>query len=224
MTEKLPEIVVGEEVPDIAARIMRAAIHLFSRKGYAATSVREIVQHADVTNPMLYYYFESKEGLYTRLLIFLFETHATRVSVVRHSQKSFLEKLEDLIFCHFDGIDEEPQILSFIYGAIFGPDEGRPSFDIHEVHNRKVADVEAIIEEGTESGALVLHEDLTPSQAASFLIGLVNHHLMQSLKDAQSPGDPEVFREQLLAAIGPESRRLIRDFFLRGAGTLPESQ
>ena len=43
---------------------LSAARELFARKGYSGTSVREIVAAADVTKPVLYYYFRNKEGLY----------------------------------------------------------------------------------------------------------------------------------------------------------------
>ncbi len=51
---------------------MKAALELFTRKGYAATSVREIVAAAGVTKPVLYYYFENKEGIYLALMEQLF--------------------------------------------------------------------------------------------------------------------------------------------------------
>jgi AcrR family transcriptional regulator len=63
----LSEVAV-EEMPENALRILDSAVRLFARKGFAATSVREIVQEADVTNPMLYYYFDSKEGLFSFLI------------------------------------------------------------------------------------------------------------------------------------------------------------
>jgi AcrR family transcriptional regulator len=56
--------------PDEGARhrLLVAATRLFARTGYAATSVREIVEAAGVTKPVLYYYFQSKEGLYLAIL------------------------------------------------------------------------------------------------------------------------------------------------------------
>ena len=51
-----------------AARLMDAAATLFSRHGFIATSVRAITTEAAVSNPMLYYYFGSKEGLFEALL------------------------------------------------------------------------------------------------------------------------------------------------------------
>ena len=47
----------------IATKLLDAAVRLFAHKGYPATSTREIVEAAGVTKPMLYYYFQSKEGL-----------------------------------------------------------------------------------------------------------------------------------------------------------------
>lgn len=45
-------------------RILLEATRLFGQNGYAATSVREVVEAAGVTKPTLYYYFENKEGLF----------------------------------------------------------------------------------------------------------------------------------------------------------------
>jgi len=44
--------------------ISRAARNLFTTKGFASTSVREICREAGVTAPVLYYHFGSKEGLF----------------------------------------------------------------------------------------------------------------------------------------------------------------
>ncbi len=57
-----------EKSVDNRSRILDAAESLFAVRGYAATSVREIVRTAGVTNPMLYYYFGSKEDLLLHLI------------------------------------------------------------------------------------------------------------------------------------------------------------
>lgn len=51
------------ETIDNRERILVAAEELFAQQGFAATSVREIVQRAEVTAPVLYYYFGSKDDL-----------------------------------------------------------------------------------------------------------------------------------------------------------------
>lgn len=48
-------------------RILETAEELFSVKGFSGTSVNEIVKSAGVNKALLYYYFESKDGLLEEL-------------------------------------------------------------------------------------------------------------------------------------------------------------
>lgn len=43
--------------------ILNTALSLFCTRGYDAVGVQEIVDHAGITKPTLYYYFGSKQGL-----------------------------------------------------------------------------------------------------------------------------------------------------------------
>ncbi|QEC46195.1 TetR/AcrR family transcriptional regulator [Baekduia soli] len=49
-------------------RIEQAAVQLFARNGYTATTVEDIARAAGVTKPMLYRHFESKQELCVALL------------------------------------------------------------------------------------------------------------------------------------------------------------
>ena len=49
-------------------KILEAALDAFSRKGYEAVGVQELVEAAGVSKPTLYYYFSSKLGLLEMLL------------------------------------------------------------------------------------------------------------------------------------------------------------
>ena len=44
--------------------MVAAATRIFGRRGYAAASMDEIARASGITKPMLYAYFDSKEGLY----------------------------------------------------------------------------------------------------------------------------------------------------------------
>ena len=60
------------EVVPVSERLLAAASRLFAERGFALTSVQEIVEHAGVTKGAMYHYFSSKDDLlqqiYTRLL------------------------------------------------------------------------------------------------------------------------------------------------------------
>lgn len=56
-----------QQVNEAETKLLRSALTLFSEKGYEGTSIREIIEGAGVTRPVLYYYFENKEDLFRRL-------------------------------------------------------------------------------------------------------------------------------------------------------------
>jgi len=56
------------ERDNVRESIFQAAIEFFARKGFFATTIRDIVNKADVTQPMVYYYFGSKEQLFTSVV------------------------------------------------------------------------------------------------------------------------------------------------------------
>jgi AcrR family transcriptional regulator len=65
-------IVADIETLPIPEKLMRVSVELFAERGYAQTSVQEIVDAAGVTKGALYHYFKSKDDLlfdiYDRML------------------------------------------------------------------------------------------------------------------------------------------------------------
>jgi AcrR family transcriptional regulator len=59
---------VPPERPDSRGRILAAAAALFSERGYASTSLREIASAVDMKAPALYWYFDSKQAILQALL------------------------------------------------------------------------------------------------------------------------------------------------------------
>lgn len=59
---------MGEGCGGRREEILRHALELFARKGYAATSVREIAESAAVNKPTIYYYFKGKREIYLEIL------------------------------------------------------------------------------------------------------------------------------------------------------------
>ena len=54
--------------PETRQQILQAALKRFANSGYAATSVQQIVDDAQVSKPALYYYFRDKAGLFQALV------------------------------------------------------------------------------------------------------------------------------------------------------------
>jgi len=57
---------------NVRDQVAQAAVELFAEKGYANTSVQEVVERAGVTKGAMYHYFRSKDdllfGIYERML------------------------------------------------------------------------------------------------------------------------------------------------------------
>ena len=49
-------------------RILKAATDVFAEKGYDAAGVDEIAKRADVTKPLIYYYFKGKKTILEELI------------------------------------------------------------------------------------------------------------------------------------------------------------
>ena len=48
--------------------ILQASLHLFATKGFHGTSMRDIAREADITEGLIYHYFESKRDLFRAII------------------------------------------------------------------------------------------------------------------------------------------------------------
>ena len=105
---------VEESDPPAKREILRAALKLFSERGLASTSVRDIANESGYTNPALYKHFESKD----ELALYLFETcHArvwTRCATAMATASGFEDKLDAYIAAWIELLDAEPEVLAFL--------------------------------------------------------------------------------------------------------------
>ena len=111
---------------DNRARILDAAERLFATRGFAATSVREIVREAGVTNPMLYYYFGSKEDLFVHLIRERFQTFARTYSERLAQQDTVQGVLSAWAHATMEGTREFSTSIRLVFASVFGPHEGMP--------------------------------------------------------------------------------------------------
>src|SRR5436190_24035632 len=110
MPSRLP-FYLHEDDPPAKREILRAALRLFSERGLAATSVRDIADASGYTNPALYKHFEGKD----KLALYLFETCHVQVwtscSAALTAAKGFDQKLDAYVGRWLEFPDEYPEIL-----------------------------------------------------------------------------------------------------------------
>ena len=113
MAEQLP-FYIREDDPPAKQQILRAAMKLFSERGFDATSIRDIAKESGYTNPALYKHFAGKEDL----ALHLFETCHRRLwskcNAAIDRAKSFDDKLEAYIGQVLALVDEHPDAMAFL--------------------------------------------------------------------------------------------------------------
>ena len=133
-------------------RLLSGATALFASKGYAATTVREIVERAGVTKPVLYYYFRSKEGIYLDLMREPFSEFAALVEEAVLEAGSARERLFRLCLMAYDIFIENLDAARVMYSIYYGPPQGAPFIDFDAYHRRFQEAVLQVLRDGIRGG------------------------------------------------------------------------
>lgn len=188
-------------------RLLAAALELFTAKGYAATSVREIVATAGVSKPALYYYFSNKEGIYLALMRNTYETFREQTSLLTAHSGSAHERIIHFCTGMFDCFLAHIDVARIIYSIYFGPPQGAPPFPHERFFDEMLEIIRGMAQEGIEAGELKRIDD---SDAAWALISSLNSVMEEQFCHKL----PRVDREGLLRMLN-----LIFDGISHGSGT-----
>ncbi len=170
-------------------RLLETATELFAEKGYAATSVREIVERAGVSKPVLYYYFKSKEGLFYAILDWATEVQKEILNEIFEARGTVQERLAFLYRRIQEGIREYQSLYIMIHGLIFGPPQGIPEYDFASYQRRMLDAVKRIYSEGVSTGEL---RHIDADEVAFLVLALLDFSLnmdvvLPELADPQRP-------------------------------------
>jgi TetR/AcrR family transcriptional regulator len=155
----------------VRERLLAEAMDLFSRKGYTATTVREIVTATGVTKPVLYYYFHNKEGLYLELMRGAFSKLDALLDTTGKYEGRAEQKLKQLCAQFFPLFQENIKIVQIMYSIYYGPHQGAPFFDFDSYHLKFHQTVQRIVEEGVRKKEFI---DGNASEMSWLILGAVN--------------------------------------------------
>jgi len=136
--------------PDETARnhLLASALKLFNQKGYAGTTVREIVADAGVTKPVLYYYFGNKEGIYLEILEGPLQKFEELLENFCCEGGRASEKLKALCESSFQFYCENIEKAKLMNAIYYGPPQGAPYLNFEAYHGKLSNTVEQLVEEG----------------------------------------------------------------------------
>jgi len=170
-------------------RLLETATALFAEKGYAGASVREIVEKAGVSRPVLYYYFKSKEGLFYAILEWAAGVQQNILNEIFEARGTVMERFIFLYRRVYEGIQQYKSLYIMIHGLIYGPPEGVPEYDFASFQRCMLDAVKRIYAEGLPSGEI---RNADAEEVAFLVLGLMDFSLnmdmvLPELADSQRP-------------------------------------
>jgi AcrR family transcriptional regulator len=106
-------------LPEPRQRLLDAGLKLFADGGYAGTSVQQITVEAKVTKPTLYYYFQSKGGLFQALVDQAMDERLRLIVEAAPADKPTVDQLTDIIVSVTSFARRQPDLLRLCFSIAF---------------------------------------------------------------------------------------------------------
>ncbi len=209
LTNCLVNIANMSETPDTASQILDAAEEVFAGAGFAGARVQAIADRAGVNKAMLYYYFDSKAGLYRAVLERGFAQLTSLLS--QHIEQTDHADIQGFLAGYRRFLREHPSLARLIMRDMV---DGAPH--IREILGPKVPRVlggmGTALERGQREGWV--NPDINPMIAAPILVAPFVLFAIAGPILADSTGAPE----PLLRAFEQTAEEIL----LRGLLSRPE--
>ena len=163
---------------DVRDRIVTSALRLFAEKGYAGTSLREIAEAARTTKPMIYYYFNSKEGLYISTLSDLFQQFADAIDQATHPDDDPCAKLRSFAHAYLGYFASQEPHVAFVVREVFGLGADMLSEFGRALDERIRSRLKRVLEEGVQQG-IFRGDDIETCTIA--IMGILNMFILRRI-------------------------------------------
>ena len=157
------------------SKLLESALSLFSQKGYEGTSIREIIEGAGVTRPVLYYYFENKEDLFNRLVEVKFGELVGQIEEIKLNTSGCAPRLKKIIRVAFALAETQPQAVRLILQVFFSPPAQGPNLDKVRLAHMRFRHLEEIMEQGIAANEIGGGD---AQSLALYFLGIMDMHVM----------------------------------------------
>ena len=175
--------------PNTREKLLETATALFAEKGYAGTSVREIVDRAGVSKPVLYYYFKSKEGLFYAIMEWAADVQQEILNEIFSASGTVLDRFIFFYRRVYEGVQQYQNLYKMIHGLIYGPPQGAPEYDFPKYQRYMLHAVKRIYTSGLTAGEV---KPADADEVAFLVLSLIDFSLnmnkvLPELADPQRP-------------------------------------
>ena len=156
-------------------RLLDAAVSLFSRKGYAATSTREVAALLGMQKASLYYHIESKEDLLYFICKASLERIRSDVEAAVQEVRDPLERTRAMICAHIESMlrDADEHQTTLVEMRALSPQRLARVLSLRDAYEDLVRSVL-----GEAQSAGVLRDDIPVKYLCLIVLGLMNRVLV----------------------------------------------
>jgi AcrR family transcriptional regulator len=173
------EIKINNTDHSTREKIFLSAAQLFSKKGYNGVSMREIAEQSSISKPTIYYYFGSKEGIYSSLVQIGLAHGENYLEAIFKQSIPVKEKLVQLTKFHFNESIKYPEFAKFLL-SMFTVTEKLPFLDsFHKAANKQKLVIINLVKEGINQGEFGASAD--PNLAAEIFVGSITYFLWKQV-------------------------------------------
>jgi AcrR family transcriptional regulator len=155
-------------------RILNAAAHVLSRKGYAATRLSDVADQAEVQAPAIYYYFPSREALVEEVMwtgIARMREHVGQVLAALPAGTGPIERIDAAVAEHLRyELDISDYTTAAIRNAGQVPDYIRTRYSAEAARYGEIW--RKLLQDAVQAG--LLRSDLDPMAARMLVLGALN--------------------------------------------------
>lgn len=196
--------------------ILRVALDLFGRRGFGATSVRQIAAEAGVTPPLIAYHFDSKEGLFVACVSVTMRGLASTIESAVGPANGLRELVVRMAEAHAEFPRQHPSAVRLMLSLAYGPDDGRPGIDVHDTWAAIMGMVGARFQAAIDSGEFEPRAGADAALLTRHLINLVHMAMFEEFKRERFGSAEDQHPTCLVASVDPVQD--IHDQFFYGAG------
>jgi len=152
---------------DLKARILDTATQLFTDLGYAATSIRNIADHAGVNPALVHYYFGSKHSLLEVVLQHSLEPMVSALASLKTNESASVEDIAALLIRTAAAHPNIPRLLT---REVLLPGGEMQAFFIENLAPQLGGALPGLVERERNAGKL--REDTDPAYAALMILAM----------------------------------------------------
>lgn len=157
-------------------QILKAAASLFSKKGFSATSVREIAALASVNLAMVNYYFKSKSQLLEDMLKISMTSVMQLTKEVMAADCTEIEKINRIIDLHADYIFTNREISLIFFQQQLAVSNPALKKMLQELTEVNIRNFEQTIHAGQEKG--IFSKSVNPTLLYASLLGTIHQVIL----------------------------------------------